>query len=165
MDRKPYNATNTEIDIDDSKNENRAILNAGHDKKQWNKETVLGLVSVFIAVLLCASSKICVQALKADVPHFFLNALRCSTATTGMAVVLLYTRCLPTVDYTNLKPTVLYSICGTMYGLTVYISVVYIPLITQDVCLITASILSSLIIFGFIKKERVSVDQVSSTFS
>ncbi len=163
MDKKSANSKNLDSDFS-TKDEQKSLLNEDKGKqeeKRYNKETILGLVFSFLAVLLTALSKICVQAVKADVPHFFLNTLRCSTATAGMVLVLLYTCQLPRVEYVDLKPTALYCISCTLYGLSVYIPVVYIPLVTQEACTITALLLSSLIIFGLIKKEHVRIDQVS----
>ncbi len=153
-------------DTDNSKSERKSLLNdeaKGDHHKEWryNKETILGLLLAFLSVLMTALSKICVQALESEVPHFFLNTLRSSTATAGMTLVFLCTCCLPRVDNNDLKPTILYSVSGTLYGLSIYISVVYIPLVSAEACFTTTAILSSLIVFGLFEKEDIRIDQVS----
>ena len=162
-DKKCFNSGSP--DTNDSKSEQKSLLHdeveGGHHKKGRYKETIVGLLLAFLSVLMTALSKICVQALQSKVPHFFLNTLRCSTATSGMALVFLYGRCLPRVEYSNLKPTILYSISGTAYALAIYVSVVYIPLVSSEACFTTTGLLSSLIVFGLVKKEGVRIDQVS----
>ncbi len=158
MDRIPVISKSP--DTDDLKSEEELLLIEGKEHKRYNNETILGLIFVFLSVLLTALSKICVQALKAEVPHFFLNTLRCSTANIGIVIVLLYKRHIFWVGYMNIKPTALYSVSAALYGLSVYIPVVYIPLITTEACTNTTALLSSLIIFGLIKKEDIRIDQV-----
>ncbi len=168
MDRNPFNSINLDSYDSKIKNEEKSLLHNNNEKKEekgYNKETILGLIFAFLSVLLTALSKICVQALKTEVPHFFLNTLRCSVATIGIVIVLLCTKNVPRVKYVDFKPTALYCVSNNMYGLSCYIPIVYIPLVTTEACTITTALLSSLIIFGLIKKEEVRIDQVRVTFN
>ncbi len=164
LERKCVNSKNPDT-AGDLKGEGKSLLSdeveGGHHKKTRYKDTIVGMLLTFLSVLMVALSRICVQALQSKVPHFFLNTLRCSTATSGMALVFLYKRCLPRVDCKNLKPTILYSICGTLFALSIYISVVYIPLVSSEACFTTTVLLSSLLVFGLVEKEDIRIDQVS----
>ena len=152
------------LDTKKSENELKPLLEEEtEDKKdkRFRKETIIGLLFAFLSALLTALSKIFVQALKGDIPHFQLNTMRCLTAAIGMVFVFVYTRQMPRVEYSNLKSTILYSVPCTMYGLSLYIAVVYIPLVSAEACVIATNIFSSLIIFGLFKKEDTRIDQVS----
>ncbi len=167
MDRKHFNSINTDSNDSKTKSEEKSLLhdNESKEEKGYNKETILGLIFAFLSVLLTALSKICVQALKTDVPHFFLNTLRCSAATVGIAILLICAKHIPQVECVDVKPAALYCVSGNMYGLSCYIPIVYIPLVTTEACTITTALLSSLIIFGLIKKEDIRMEQVRVTFN
>ncbi len=154
-----------QIDIKELKNERKLLLNVqdreGQQENSFNRGRNIGLLLAFLCVLLIAFSKICVQALKGNMPHLQLNTMRCFAATITMLFFLLWTWQLPTVECQNMKATAMYSFSCTMEGLSMYVTVVYIPLMSAETCIITTNVLSCLILFGLVKREETRSDQVS----
>ncbi len=134
------------------------------DEKQSLFTTVFGIVAAFTCVFLIGVSKISVQALDDRLPAFELNAIRCFVPFCGWSVYFLIKGKAPTIEWINIKATVLYSVNYVADSLFIYIAVLYVPLATAETLYIFAGLVSSIIIFmiilridrGFFQVRRCS---------
>ncbi len=124
--------------------------------------TLKGIIGVSLWALSIAISKICVQILDHRVPHLQLNAWRFLISGGFMSIYLLRSKTLPWMAYDNIKPVGIYGVLDVFSALVKYIPVVYIALATTEVFYITCMILTSLFIFGILKRNTQELWHVSS---
>ncbi len=126
---------------------------------------VKGVLGACLWGLSNAISKICVQMLDNRVPHLQLNAWRFLISGCLISIYLISARTLSSIENNNIVSSGLYAILDVSLALVKYIPVVYIALATTEVFYITFMILTSLIIFGIIKRNKQELFNVSNIFS
>ena len=110
--------------------------------------------------LLAATSKICVQMLEKAVPDFELNAIRCGLTMGCLAVYFVGTKTWPIVNRKYWISVGLLCIFTNVCSLTLFIAVTLISLSSVESVLVTCQVITSLVIFTLINKEKITWDKL-----
>ena len=135
----------------------KLINNTGISAK-WS--SVKGIAAMLAYTVFAATSRVCVQMLEKAVPDFELNAIRCAFTMGCLAVYFVATKTWPIVNRDNWISVGLLCIFNNVCSLTLFIAVTLISLSSVESVLVTCQVITSLVIFKLINKEKVTWDKL-----
>ena len=138
--------------------EKSKLLNDTGISTKWS--SFKGIAAMLAFTILAATSKICVQMLGKAVPDFELNAIRCGLTMVCMAVYFAVTKTWPIVNREHWISVGLLCIFNNMCTLTLFIAVTLISLSSVESVLVTCQVITSLMIFKLINKEKITWDKL-----
>ena len=149
---KFYNMEETE--------KSKLVTNAKESIIKNKTSSTKGIAAMLGYVFFTSTSRVCVQMLEKAVPDFELNAIRCGFTLPCMGVYFAVKKIWPTVKRENWISVGLLCFFNNISSLALYISVTLIPLASSESCTVTFQIISSLVIFTIINKERITWDKL-----
>ena len=123
---------------------------------------IKGIVALLLYTITQSTSKICVQALDRSVPDFGLNSLRCGFATVGMALYFLITRNFPRVPKDNIPNVFLLCLVSNLVTIGIYVTLTFIPIASAECLILTTYLITGLVFFTAINKEKLRWDKLVS---
>ena len=132
------------------------------DKRSF-KEKLKGTLLAFLVVLKYSASGISVQLLERRIPDLELNAIRSAGACILYLVVLLLKRRYPHVPRRIFRGLFLYTVVTITCTVLNYISIATVPISAAQSLQQTSQIVSGILLFALILKERVTMRIIVSS--
>ena len=142
--------------------ENESLLGAQSSGQSRISLMLKGILSSCACALFTALSAICVQGLRRSIPDFELNAVRNGFAWALTVLACFMTKTFPLVNRKDLLKAGLYAVLLFVDTASLYISVTFIPLATQQALYNTTNLLVSLILLWIMLKKSPTWDKIVS---
>ena len=123
-------------------------------------QTCKSLASLFVCLSTTVVSYTSVQMLQRGIPDFELNAMRYTTVSLFLLMFLIYQRKSPSIPKEELLSTFMFGIFALLDSICIYTAVTFIPLSSADAIRLTSGVLSGIILFYRVLKEKVKISQI-----